>query len=131
MGDVAYMDSSAIVKTIIAEPESAALRRVLRRYAVHAACALARTETMRAVRRSDSMAVQRAQDAMARLLVIEMTSALLTEAGRLDPVELRTLDAIHLASAMSLGTDLAVILTYDERMAAAAVSLGLPCSRPA
>lgn len=130
-GDVAYLDSSALVKTIVREPESAALRRFLRRVPVHASSSLATTEVVRAVRRADPVATARAREALGRIVILELTDDLLLEAGLLDPPELRTLDAIHLAAARTLGGDLAAVVTYDERMATAAAHLGLPVEAPA
>jgi predicted nucleic acid-binding protein len=128
--DVAYLDSSALVKTVVREPESTALRRFLRTSSVHASSALATTEVLRAVRRADPAAMARAHEALSRVVILELTHDMLRDAGLLDPPELRTLDAIHLAAAKALGGDLAAVVTYDDRMAAAAVRLGLPVEVP-
>lgn len=130
MTTVLYLDSSALVKTVIREPESAALRRFLRRFPTHASSGLARAEVLRAVRRADPAAVNGVRDVMERLLLIDVSETLLIEAGLLDPPELRTLDAVHLSAARTLGTDLAAVITYDERMARAALDLGLPLEAP-
>jgi predicted nucleic acid-binding protein len=127
---VAYLDSSALVKTVVREPESTALRRFLRSVSIHASSALATTEVLRAVRRADAAVTPRAQSVLGRVVILELTTDVLLEAGLLDPPELRTLDAIHLATAKTLGDDLAAVVTYDERMAAAAVRLGLPVETP-
>jgi predicted nucleic acid-binding protein len=63
------------------------------------------------------------------LLAVEL--AILEKAARLGPPELRTLDAIHVASALSLGDDLLAFVTYDERQAIAARLAKLPVVRPA
>ena len=128
--DVAYLDSSALVKTVIREPESSALRRYLRSLPVHASSALATTEVLRAVRRADPAAIPKAHEALGRVVILELTDDLLHDAGLLDPPELRTLDAIHLAAAKALGGDLAAVVTYDERMASAATRLGLAVAGP-
>ena len=125
-----YLDSSALVKTVIREPESPALRRFLRGFPLHASSALARAEVLRAVRRSDPLAVKGVHEVMERLLLLDVSESLLVEAGLLDPPELRTLDAIHLSAAKTLGADLAAIVTYDARMADAALNLGLPLQTP-
>lgn len=57
--------------------------------------------------------------------------AIARAAGDLAPFSLRTLDAIHLASALARGPELDAFLTYDDRLAEAARSLGLPVVRPA
>jgi predicted nucleic acid-binding protein len=128
---VAYLDSSAIVKTVIREPESAALRRALRRFPIHASAALARAEVVRAVRRADPQALRRAYDAVGKLLLIELDDSLLDSAGILDPPDIRTLDAIHLTAAQALAPELGVLITYDERMTKAAAALGFQVEAPA
>ena len=55
---------------------------------------------------------------------------MLNAAGALAPVELRSLDAIHLATAQQIGNDLAAVVTYDERMAVAARVLGWRVAQP-
>jgi len=125
-----YLDSSAIVKLAVAEPESAALRRYLRRRGVQVTSALARAEVARALLPLGEGAVRRGREVMARLEVMRVSDRILTAAGSLPPSELRTLDAIHLATAQELGGNLARIVTYDERMATAAENLGLSVTTP-
>jgi uncharacterized protein len=124
-----YLDSSALVKLAVREPESAALRRYLRRGRPLIASALARTEVTRALLSLGPDAVRRGQDVLARVALVRINDRILTAAGAM-PVELRSLDAIHLATAQQLGADLARIVTYDDRMAAAANQLGLTVARP-
>jgi predicted nucleic acid-binding protein len=62
--------------------------------------------------------------------VMEVDRALFRQAGLLGPSTMRSLDAIHIAAAMSLGPDLGVVITHDERMAAAAGLFGLPVALP-
>jgi predicted nucleic acid-binding protein len=126
---VAYLDSSAFVKLVVAEAESAGLRRWLGGWAERASCALLRVEAIRAVRPAGPTAVRTARYQMARINVIEMTRTLLDSAANLGP-PLRSLDAIHIAAAQSLGSDLGVVVTYDSRMAEAARSLGLAVAAP-
>ena len=127
-----YLDTSALVKLVVAEPETTALRRWLTaadRGPV--SCDLARTELARAVRR---VAPDRAVEARAVLdavTLIEVATPMFEEAGRLDPTLLRTLDAIHLAAALALGDDLEGLVTYDERLAAAARANGVDVVAPA
>lgn len=126
-----YLDSSAIVKLATPEPESAALRRYLRRRRPWISSALARTEVARALRPAGAAAVQRGTDVLARLELIRVSDRILQLAGALEPVELRSLDAVHLATASQLGEDLARVVTYDQRMADAAVLLGMTVVAPA
>ena len=119
-----YLDSSAIVKLAVAEPESAALRRYLRRRRPLVSSALARAEVARALLPLGEQAVRRGHEVLARLELIRVSDRILAAAGSLLPAELRTLDAIHLATAQQLGRDLARLVTYDERLRAAAVTIG-------
>jgi uncharacterized protein len=130
-GPVAYLDSSAFVKLIVAEPESEALRRALVRWPQRASSVLLRTETIRALRRSGN---ERQVPAARRLLravrMIRIDEPLLDRAADLEPGELRTLDAIHLAAALELGQDLGVMLVYDVGLKAGAQAYGLDAESP-
>ncbi|HET7044921.1 MAG TPA: type II toxin-antitoxin system VapC family toxin [Gaiellaceae bacterium] len=125
-----YLDSSAIVKLAIAEPESAGLRRYLRRRQPLVSSALARTEVARALLPLGEPAVRRGQEVLARLELIRVSDRILVAAGALLPVGLRSLDAIHLATVRHLGRDLARLVTYDERMREAAQAAGCPVAAP-
>ena len=126
-----YLDSSALVKLAVREPESLALRRYLRRHRPLVASTLARTEVARALLPLGPEAVRRGHDVLARVGLVRINDRVLDAAGALLPAGLRSLDAIHLATAQQLGADLARIVTYDDRMAAAANQLGLTVTRPA
>lgn len=125
-----YLDSSAIVKLAVREPESGALRRYLRRRQPLVSSALARTEVLRALLPVGEEAVARGRNVLGLLDLVRLSDRILTAAGTVLPMELRSLDAIHLASAGELGRDLRVLITYDERMAAAAKTLGLRIAQP-
>ena len=125
-----YLDSSALVKLVVAEPESDALRRQLRRERARVSCALSRVEVVRAVRPHGAAAVSRARRLLRRIDLVQLDDELLDDAGRLDGGVLRSLDAIHLAAAHTLGDELTVVITYDERMMAAARLTGLIVSAP-
>jgi predicted nucleic acid-binding protein len=125
-----YLDSSAIVKLVVAEPESAALRRYLRRHRPLVSSALARTEVIRALAFEGEEGLSRGRAVLARLDLIRVNDRVLDEAGLLSPAEVRSLDAIHLATARQLGTDLGQIVTYDARMTEAAGDLGLRATAP-
>jgi len=126
-----YVDSSALVKLAVREPESAALRRYLRLRRPLVSSALARTEVVRALVPLGSEAVERGRDVLARMDILRLSIRVLDSAGMLTPPNLRSLDAIHLASAEQLGSDLRAFVTYDERLASAARSRGLRVVRPA
>jgi predicted nucleic acid-binding protein len=119
-----YLDSSAIVKLVVQEPESVALRRYLRRRRPLVASALARTEVLRALLPAGDDAVAAGRKVLTRLDLIRINNQVLDEAATVLPFDVRSLDAIHLATAGQLGQDLGVMVTYDDRMAEAARSAG-------
>jgi predicted nucleic acid-binding protein len=125
-----YVDSSAIVKLAVAEPESKALRRFLSRRRQLVTSALARTEVARALMPSGTEAVSRGEDVLRRIQLVRLNDRVLREAGRIEPAELRSLDAIHLASARQLGASVKQIVTYDERLADAATASGWSVAAP-
>jgi len=125
-----YVDSSALVKLAVREAESAALRRYLGRRRPLVSSALARTEVVRALLPFGSEAVRRGRDVLARVELLRVNDRVLDAAGLLGPADLRSLDAIHLASAEQLGMDLRGFVTYDERLASAAAGRGLRVVRP-
>jgi uncharacterized protein len=131
MSRATYLDSSAIVKLAVAEPESPALRRYLRRRKPYVSSALARAEVARAVLPLGQAAQRRAEAVVARIELVRVSETLLKSAGTLTPFELRTLDAIHLATAQQLGEDLGRVVTYDTRMRDAARGLGFDVAAPA
>lgn len=125
-----YLDSSALVKLVVAEDESEALRRFLRDRPIRVSCALARVEVPRAVARHGADASARAHKVLDRVRLLILDDVLLDAAADLPPRVLRSLDAIHLAAARSFGASLDVVVTYDSRMADAATAMGLRCSAP-
>jgi predicted nucleic acid-binding protein len=126
-----YVDSSALVKLAVREPESAALRRSLARRRPLVSSALARTEVVRALLPLGPDAVRRGREVLARVELLRVNDRVLDAAGQLAPPELRSLDAIHLASAEQFGSDLRAFVTYDERLAAAAAARGFRVIGPA
>lgn len=125
-----YLDSSAIVKLAVREPESLALRRYLRRRRPLVSSALARTEVLRALLPVGAEAAARGRNVLQRLDLVRVNDRILNAAGALLPPELRSLDAIHLATARELGDELGALVTYDDRMVAAAKRLGYRIVQP-
>jgi predicted nucleic acid-binding protein len=125
-----YLDSSAIVKLVVAEPESAALRRYLRRRRPLVTSALARTEVARALLPLGPDAVRRGLDVLSRLELVRLSDRILADAGAILPAELRSLDAIHLATMRQLGASLSRVVTYDARQSSAAAGLGFSVLAP-
>jgi len=125
-----YLDSSAIVKLAVREPETDALRRHLRRRHTLITSALARTEVLRALLPGGEGAVAAGRRVLSRIDLVRVNDQVLDRAGVLSPIELRSLDAIHLATAGRIGRDLDEIVTYDQRMALAAQAMGHKVSSP-
>ena len=125
-----YLDSSALVKLVIAEAESSALRRYLGNEPDRTSCALARVEVLRAVRGHGPAALTRARRLLQRLHLVQIDDELVDAAAALDPRVLRSLDAIHLAAAQLFGGELTAVVTYDRRMAAAAGLIDLTVAVP-
>ncbi len=127
-----YLDSSALVKLVFAESESPALRAFLGEQRSRVSSALARTEVGRVVNRlgRSEDAKARAGDVLDRTALIALDNGILLRAGEVGPAQLRTLDAVHLATALSLGDDLGGIVTYDRRLADAAHRAGLTVWSP-
>ncbi len=130
LGRVAYLDSSALIKLVIPEPESERLRAELASWRRHATSALARTEVVRAAARVDAAARERARRIVQAVSLIAVTDGILDRAAELEPPALRPLDALHLASALSLEGALGPVVTYDVRLAEAASAAGLDVVAP-
>jgi uncharacterized protein len=125
-----YVDSSAIVKLAVAEPESRALRRYLSRRGGLVSSSLARTEVARALMPTGPEAVERGEEVLRRIELLRITDRVLRDAGRMAPAELGSLDAIHLASVRKLGPSVWQLVTYDKRMADAARMAGWSVASP-
>jgi predicted nucleic acid-binding protein len=130
MTTVSYVDASALVKLVLDEAESPAL---LRWYVEAERLVTSRVgvvETVRASSRRDHDAARRNR-VLTDVEVYELDDSIANAAAVLPPPQLRTLDAIHLATAMALLPDLDAFVTYDDRLAEAARAIGLPVVRPA
>lgn len=125
-----YLDASALSKLVIVEQESAVLRSFLREHPTRFTNRVAEVEVARAVRRLPGAANAPVRTAFAGVEVLELDAAIATRAGTLPPSGLRALDAIHLASAMALASDLDAFVTYDLRQADAARAAGLMVVSP-
>lgn len=126
-----YVDSSAIVKLVASEPESEALAGFLKQRQPLISSGLATTEVTRAVLALGENFVDRAHEVLRRIELVRISSEILRAAGLLQPVSLRSLDAIHLATAALFGETLTGLVTYDGRMHQAAGSLGWNVQAPA
>ncbi|MCY3631227.1 MAG: type II toxin-antitoxin system VapC family toxin [bacterium] len=129
-GSVIYLDSSAIVKLVVNEPESAALYNFLENRRPLVSSALARVEVSRAVLPFGSQEQRAAKEVLGWMDLMRISSRILGIAGTLQPDSLRTLDAIHLASAVSLEDTLAEFVCYDRRLSQAAANQGWAIASP-
>ena len=130
-GRLVYLDSSAFVKLVITEAETAALSAYLRRRSVAVSATLLRTEALRAASRASPATILAVRRALRDIAFVDLSRDLLDQAGTLAPTGLRSLDAVHVTAALSLGDDLDELVTYDARMAAAATASGLVVASPA
>ena len=117
-----FCDSSALVKLVAEEAESAALREYLADISIRpgvavSASELTTTELLRAVSRLDQRLISTARKILDGFHLIDLTSDVLLRAGLLTPASLRSLDAIHLASVLPERRGLIAFVTYDQRMA--------------
>ena len=130
-GKAAYLDTSAFLKLIVTERESPGLRRFLARWPERTSAVLLRTEAVRALRRAgyDSQ-VRAARRLLGTMRLIRRDEPLLDRASELEPLEMRSLDAVHLGAALAIGSDLGVLVTYDRRLGDAARHRGITGSSP-
>ena len=127
-----YLDSSAIIKLIIREPETDALADALQRWPDRVSAALARVEVHRALRRAGrpKAAHVRADTVLDALVLIRLDEPVLARAAAFTTPQMRSLDAIHLAAALTIGDDPDALITYDVRLARVAAQEGLTVLHP-
>ena len=128
---LAYIESSAAAKLVLHEPDSHALRRSLRTHD-HLVCSdLTRLEVARAASRSDGdLGLAQARAAMLPIETLPIDRRIIDAAISLAPAALRSLDAIHVATALSLGVDEVTFYSYDVRTVDAARAAGLSVASP-
>ena len=127
-----YLDSSALVKLVLPEAETRALLGALSDWPERISSTIAGVEVLRAVRRAGAgeRVRERAERVISGIGLVRVDEAVLSGAARLEPAELRTLDAIHLATALSAGEDLGAMICYDDRLAQAVARLGVTMMAP-
>jgi len=124
-----YLDSSAILKIIFQEDESAALAKFITEPAITSS--ISRVEVLRTVQRIDPSRVQLAQSELAKINIVEPIPSILTIAENFShEVTLRSLDAIHVATLIFLSSATRGLITYDKLMAKNAEQLGLTVLAP-
>ena len=127
---LAYVDASALTKLILDEPWSGAMRRWYVEAERVTSSVVGLIETRRAVSRQMNEP-ERVERILGSVITLEVDEVIVRVAGSLRPATLRTLDAVHLASALGLLGQLTAFVTYDDRLAEAARAAGLPVVRPA
>jgi uncharacterized protein len=130
---VIYFDTSALVKLVFDETESAALAEWLtvRADVPKVSSDLSTIELLRTCRRVDEDAVEGANLLLAGIDLLPMDRAIVEKAATIVPSELRSLDAIHLASALSVKANLTALVAYDVRLCSAAAQAGIEVVSPA
>jgi uncharacterized protein len=128
-----YLDSAAVVKLVHAEAASQALRGWLGDHSSlgWVSSVLVEVETVRALARHAPAAVSRLPPILDLMVLVEISSEVRALAQTVAPPAVRTLDAIHLATALRLGDQLTSLVTYDRRLADAAMAAGLTVDMPA
>jgi predicted nucleic acid-binding protein len=133
-GNLLYLESSALVKLVWTEPESDALRTLLTQWPDQVSSDLVHVEVIRAARRgrasTTTLLEGRAREVIAAVNLLAINETVLELAATVEPNRLRSLDAIHLGSALALGSDLGAMVTYDLALAAAARAAGIEVLSP-
>ena len=129
---ILYLDASALVKLILPEAETVALLRLLLAWPYRIASQIAFVEVHRAVRRAsgEPVILRRAEEMLSTIHFMDIHEGVLGDASLLEPRTVRSLDAIHLASAMNLRPELGGMVTYDRGMTEAAKKLNLKVMAP-
>ncbi|MFE4213376.1 type II toxin-antitoxin system VapC family toxin [Streptomyces sp. NPDC056844] len=128
-----YLDSAAVVKLVHAESESHALRAWLdaRVDTAWTSSVLTEVETSRALARHAPAALVRLPSVLDLIDMVDLDAGVRILAQTVRPATVRSLDAIHLATALRGRSRLTAFLTYDKRLADAAREAGLPVEAPA
>ncbi|MGH2630817.1 MAG: type II toxin-antitoxin system VapC family toxin [Actinomycetota bacterium] len=124
-----YLDASAIVKLVRREPETLDLIDAVRQDPALVSSALSWTEVMRGVRRVGGDAA-RAEEVLGDIALVPIDDGIVRAAADLAPRTLRGVDAVHLATVLSLADDVDRLVTYDARLADAAAAAGIDVAAP-
>ena len=127
-----YLDTSAATKLVVEEPGSEALSAWIKDQGPSfVASELLRVELLRAGRRHSPDAMARAREVIDSATLMSVTTDICIDAAGIDPAVVRSLDAVHIATALAIGDDLKGVVTYDQRMADGCRIYGLPVVAPA
>jgi predicted nucleic acid-binding protein len=128
--DVAYLDASALVKLALVEDETDSLWDAVAGWPRRVTSMISVVEVLRTVRLRDRAAEPLARSILAHIGLLRVGDGLLVTAVTVEPVTLRALDAIHLASALRMRGKLVAFVSYDRRQLQGAEALGLPIASP-
>lgn len=119
------------MKALLGETGEAALLAELANWDGYVSSALLAVESIRACARRSAEDAREARGWLGGVSLLPLDDPILDKATELEPAGLRSLDALHLATALSIREELGVFVTYDERLSDAAKEQGLPTGRPA
>jgi predicted nucleic acid-binding protein len=129
LSQLAYVDASAFVKLVVDEPESDALGDALARLTMTSS-AILEVEATLVVRRRQPRSFNAVRRLLGSVRLVDVEGGIRRAAGDLEDPGLRSLDAIHLATALSLGERCGAFFAYDDRLIAAARAHGLTVTVP-
>ena len=118
------------MKLPLREPEQEALLGELDEWDGYVSSALLGVEAIRACGRYGERYAEEARSFLADVALLPLDDAVLAEAASIDPAELRSLDALHLATALSIRNEIGTFITYDQRLEKAAIEQGLAVVGP-
>lgn len=131
MGNPVYLDTSALVKLVLHEEQSDDLRQFLDDTSSQPATSeIAEVELLRAIARLDDQLINRGLEILAQLVLLPLTTSMRLRASYLAPSTMRSLDALHVATALEIQSDLECLVSYDERMLNAASDAGIKVVSP-
>lgn len=125
-----YVDSSALVKLVLPEAESSSMIKFTTQHSRVVTSTIGAIEFRRAVKRHYAERLWAVESVLATMTLVEMSREVRRTAALLEPATLRTLDAIHLASALLVRDELEAFVGYDERLLEAARLVGIPTVSP-
>jgi uncharacterized protein len=125
-----YLDTSAFIKLVRSEEHTADLVAWVAAHGDMVSSDLLRTEAIRAARRQSPESVLAARERLLAVSLVKLTTDVCERAAELDPDILRSIDALHLAAALTFGDDLEGIVTYDDRLRDAARLHGIATIAP-
>jgi uncharacterized protein len=127
-----YFDTSAVVKLVVREPETVALQKWMRKQTdkEFISSQILRIELVRAVARTLPSRLARAREVLGGFTLLRVSDDVVAMAETILPPALRSMDAIHVASAVTLRPRITAFVVYDTRLAEAATALGLTVATP-